>query len=147
MLDYEKRQLEKACKRMGGEFVDGKCIVNKATPEIKKHFNYNGWHNWETWHTKLFLDDNEDIRWRIMDIVQECGEEVDKDIRTGIIVGNRKGAIVSCVADRLHDYLDDIRIKHEDKLPQLFKGLLDSAWEEIDWWEIAETYVEEEGLR
>ena len=157
LSEYELRELRKACERMGGEFVDGRCIIKEINPDIMFHFNWNGWANYETWITKLHLNE-ENIRWRIRNIIQECKEEVETEYIFGghywKAFNDRKEALIVCVADRLHDFLDDERIIAKEKIDemssdtkQLFKSLLDTAFDEINWYELAEAYIEEEGLR
>jgi hypothetical protein len=92
----------------------------------KKAGNYNGWTNYETWAVKLWFD-NEEFSYRNWmerarswkgreDDASQFAEELEESVREG-----------NPLADR----------------PSLYSDLLSTALSEVDWFEIAESYLED----
>lgn len=90
---------------------------------------YNGWANYETWVTKLWMDNDEGSYhyW------QEAAVEVWED-------SDDKDEFCSSFAARLES-------EHEENAPTAESGvyadLLNAALSEVDWYEIAESFVED----
>lgn len=87
---------------------------------------YNGWSNYETWVTKLWMD-NEEPSYRYW------GERV-ADIRSD---EDDRDTAIYVLADALKD-------EHEEALPELegfASDLLRAAFGEVDWREIAESMI------
>jgi len=90
---------------------------------------YNGWTNYETWVVALWLDNEEGSQryW------QERAEEIMRDCDSDKDDANRK------LSDELKD-------QHEEAQPEVtgvFADLINAAMSEVNWWEIAEHYVNE----
>jgi len=89
---------------------------------------YNGWKNYKTWNVKLWMD-NEEGSYRYWLLIAEeiWQESADCD------------EFCSTMAQRLKD-------EHEENRPEVqgtYGDLLDAALSEVDWYEIAESYVED----
>ena len=84
--------------------------------------SYNGWSNYETWNVKLWLDNE-----------QGSSEEVRDMARR---------------ARRVGDLAESPKTMVNDAAPDLgascFADLLNAALGEVDWYEMAESYYEEE---
>lgn len=84
---------------------------------------YNGWTNYETWAVKLWLD-NEQGSYYAM---QEMAEEYRHD---------DSWKLGDAMQQWLEEYMPDLGAT-------LWSDLLRSAWEEVNWREIAEAYIED----
>jgi len=90
---------------------------------------YNGWTNYETWNVKLWMDNDEGSYRYWQDIAEELWEDVEKD----------KDDFCTQMSRRLKD-------EHEENMPELqgtYADLLDAAMSVVDWYEIAESFVDE----
>lgn len=92
---------------------------------------YNGWTNYETWNVKLWMDNDEGSNsyWveRAEALVEKCGnsEEDRADAATGL-------------AEEIKDQFEE-----SNPLPDsgVYTDLLNAALSEVNWFEIAESYV------
>ena len=89
---------------------------------------YNGWKNYETWAVKLWMDNEESTyrHWR------------DESRRLARKALDRDEFLAS-LADALKD-------AHNDEAPELdgvWADLLGAALSEVDWHEVAESFVED----
>lgn len=115
--------------------MDGKLIERwmQMTTTDKK---YNGWTNYETWVVKLWMD-NDEGSYRYW---QETAEELWDD--------NERDSDEFCraMADRLKDEHEassqDILV-HAHATSSVFSDLIGAALSEVNWYEIAESYVSE----
>jgi hypothetical protein len=83
--------------------------------------SYNGWTNYETWAVKLWLDN----------------EQGDQEMMEEIVRENTKDWIAGEVLrDTLAEYMPDLD-------GTLWGDLLSSAWEGVNWREIAENVRED----
>ncbi len=88
----------------------------------KSERGYNGWSNYETWNVKLWLDNE-----------QGSSEEVRSMARRARSVGDLAEQIKGMVM-----------IWAPDLGASMFSDLLNAALGEVDWYEMAESYYEEE---
>jgi hypothetical protein len=92
---------------------------------------YNGWSNYETWVVKLWMNNDQGTSEYWQSITAElCSPDSPEYIADE---NSRKCAI----ADRLKD-------EHEESKPELegvFSDLLNAAFSEVDWYEIATALV------
>lgn len=94
---------------------------------------YNGWHNYETWAVKLWLDNDEGSQgyW------QERTEEVFEQAQPERFFTKSERALL--------DLTDALKEMHEEALPELTgfaADLLNAAMSEVNWREIAESLLE-----
>lgn len=89
---------------------------------------YNGWTNYETWLTNLWLDGLE-----FGDYIQDLSDDLDD-----------KDAVLDWCSDYLEQLVEDLI---EDATPNGVSGfitdLINSAFQEIDFRDIAEHYVDD----
>ena len=96
---------------------------------MSKDEKYNGWTNYETWNVKLWMDNDEGSYRYWFEVAEEIWEDCSRD----------KDDFCARMADRLKD-------EHSDNAPELqgfYADLLGSALSAVDWYEIAESFVEE----
>ena len=90
---------------------------------------YNGWTNYETWNVKLWMDNEEGSYRYWQGMAQDVWEDVDHD----------KDDFCSKMAQHLKE-------NHEENMPDVtgvYADLLGAALSEVDWYEIAETFLED----
>jgi len=135
--DYHKRELEIICPRMGGKFVDGKCIITHVNDELRNNYDYHGWRNYETWAVNLYLGNDRDTFRYIHDVViPECEEETLNEIEYSAGISH-KDKVVACVADRIKEMID----KNEPELDAPYAELLRT--DKVNYYEIAKSLVDE----
>lgn len=94
---------------------------------------YNGWSNYETWVVKLWLDNEYSMYRYWTRTAQECWDAVRPDND-----GERVQA-----EDNLSDRLKEEITESAPQLEGVFADLLDAALCEVNWREIAASYLEE----
>ncbi|WP_435022753.1 hypothetical protein TA3x_005796 (plasmid) [Tundrisphaera sp. TA3] len=104
----------------------------------KKH---NGFANYETWAVCLWLENNEGNQAYWVGAAREAREEAADcwQVREGIWEPRR--APVYLLATRLKEELNE---GMPELGPNLYSDLLNAALSEVDWHEVAETFIDEE---
>jgi len=94
---------------------------------------YNGWKNYETWATALWIDNDQGTYEEARRIVRA---EIDRD---------EEGVALWRVVDALKEWAEELFIDPvtEDGPAGLHVDLLRAAWGEVDWYEIARNWIEE----
>lgn len=97
---------------------------------------YNGWRNYETWAVALWIDNEQGSYSYSREMVSDAVEShaLDPNTEPGETVS------VSDIADRLKDWIEESAPEME---ASLYSDLLNAALSEVDWYEIAENYLEE----
>ena len=91
---------------------------------------YNGWKNYETWATALWIDNDYGSYQHRCELVEQAKEEhKDEDERE------------NCLASSLKDWIEEQNPLAGNA--SVFADLLNSALSEIDWYEIAENFLSE----
>ena len=87
---------------------------------------YNGWTNYETWLVKLWMDNSE-------------GDQKYWTSETAEVIAAREEFPISRLAERIKDWLDEIRDFHSDSIGEsgLIADLLGAAIGAVDTVEIA----------
>ena len=95
-----------------------------------EHQKYNGWNNYETWVTALWIDNDYGTYQHRCELVEQVKEEQeDEDGRE------------NCLASNLKDWLEDQNPLADNA--NVFTDLLNSALSKIDWHEIAANFLAE----
>ncbi len=101
-----------------------------------KDTTYNGWTNYETWNVKLWIDNEQGSYeyWR------ERAQELWNDTTSGQYEWEtREEMFTRNLADMLKD-------EHEENAPELsgpYADLMNAALGEVNWREIAQSYIED----
>ena len=90
---------------------------------------YNGWTNYETWNVVLWIDNEEGSYRYWRDTVREICEDSDE-----------KDDAICSVSKRLEDEIKE----GAPELQGTYSDLLSAALSEVNWYEIAENWVDEE---
>jgi len=114
----DKRFKAAAADYAGRLVADG---VKENTMSTNDEKGYNGWTNYETWNVKLWLDNEEYTYHDMVDLARHA-------IDSGRLAGQIK------------EYVEDMM---PDLGASMFADLLGAALHEVDWYEIAEAYFEE----
>ena len=100
---------------------------------------YNGWTNYETWVTKLWMDSDESSQRYWADVVASTFESVDPD---------HPNPHVACITrsdQARYNLADLLKEWHEEQTPTIsgvFADLLNAALSEVNWREIAGSLLE-----
>lgn len=95
---------------------------------------YNGWNTYETWLVNLWIDGNE--------YINEMAQESYNDAVSSQYFTKEEQARLD-LADRLKDYVEELQEMEVSQPSGLFADLLNSAMREIDWYDLAESYLSE----
>lgn len=91
---------------------------------------YNGWKNYETWVTALWIDNDYSSYLIRCGMVDEIKEESECEIRrTNLLAAN------------LREWIESLNPLAQEA--SLFTDLLNAALQEVDWHEIADNFLEE----
>ncbi len=103
------------------------------------HVEYNGWYNYETWVVNLWLDNEQGSYNAMREEAQRCLEECERPETRSYSSQTREDAAKIMLADILKN-------DHEEALPELqgfAADLLNAAMSEVNWYDIAEHYIDE----
>jgi hypothetical protein len=102
-----------------------------------EHKEYNGWHNYETWTVKLWLDNDEGTYNYMRELSAEVlADHTDED---GAVDANGSR---SEFAGWLKDYHDE-QLEELNIPASVFRDLMNAALSEVNWHQIAGAYLEE----
>jgi len=91
---------------------------------------YNGWTNYETWVTALWIDNDQGSYNHRCELAKQVRKEHEENCDR-----------INCLATSLSDWIDELN-PLSDKA-NLFCDLLNAALAEVDWHEIAENFLSE----
>ena len=100
--------------------------------------NYNGWHNYETWDVKLWLDNDAGSQELQREWAKQAREE-KRDflkIHPNWPVREPTGILADIVKDFIEECAPELGAS-------MFSDLLNAAIGEVDWYEIAEAILED----
>jgi len=105
---------------------------------------YNGWTNYETWTVKLWLDTDHGTHLAMREMTDgQCRDGLDVPVSIPTVRDLQD--VAYDLAKDVESYVEDMR---ENLLPDSFRAtlfcdLLNAAISEVDWREIATSYVTE----
>ena len=106
----------------------------------QKERKYNGWTNYETWVTALWLDNDQATQdyWR--EVAQECRDEAPaaSQVEDGIWTISQTARFT--LADRTKEEISDGTPVTAEA--SLYADLLGAALQEVNWQEIAEHWLD-----
>lgn len=97
---------------------------------------YNGWTNYETWLINLYLTNDADIQSQCYNMAREIKEEA----KPSTFMTAEQEARYE-LSKRLKEYVEDVLINF-DKLDLIIIDLINSALSEVNWNEIAQSFLE-----
>lgn len=100
--------------------------------------SYSGWQNYETWCVNLWLTNEQGSDSLMHEWAQECYDDAEKtDFST------RKENATHKLADRIKEFVDDDNDLVRSLDGTMFADLLGAALGEVDWYEIADAFMED----
>lgn len=91
---------------------------------------YNGWSNYETWAMALWIDNDEGSYHAARELVREAIDDIEE-------------SHVVEAADALKNWQEEVMYDWEPDAALVFTDLLHAAFSEVDWYEVAQHYVDE----
>lgn len=118
----------------GGEPHQRDAMFSAAHRALE-NAGYNGWTNYETWAMALWIDNDEGSYNESRDIVRRAQATSPTDAY---------GTERTRAADALKEWAEGPYYDAAESISgTVFADLLGSAWEQVDWYEIASNYLEE----
>lgn len=105
---------------------------------------YNGWSNYETWLVALHIGNEQETHERAREMAREALEGAGEDfgVPKGPGCAPESLRAVHILADMLRDWADEeLAPQNSDNI--LVNDLIRSALDEVNWGEIAESYMDE----
>ena len=91
---------------------------------------YNGWKNYETWNVALWIDNEPGSYHERCEMAQQAYDDNLDDLDSA----------KSDLAKRLEEWVDEMK---PDLGASMFSDLLGAALSEVDWYEIAENFLDD----
>src|SRR5690349_15289419 len=102
---------------------------------------YNGWTNYETWNVKLWMDNDQGSYTYYTDLAPEVWDESEAEKSF-----TRAELAALDLADRLKDEYEEGMVsllERSKATASVWADLLGAALSEVNWYEIAEHYIDE----
>lgn len=99
---------------------------------------YNGWSNWETWHTALLIDNTEQAQKQAFALAQRCAA-----IKAGAVKGKAydEARAVKAFRRAFSKFATETRKFHDENAREIGGGWLE-PFGVVDWREIALNQIE-----
>jgi hypothetical protein len=97
---------------------------------------YNGWNNYETWNVALWIDNDQGSYSQRCEMAQQSYDEAEASTHL-----TRKEEAASALARQLQDWIEEMNPLASEA--SLFSDLLGAALSEVDWYEIAQNFLED----
>ena len=96
---------------------------------------HNGWKNYETWNVALWIDNDQSTYYTRQEMAQQAYDDAEQDDED-----ERMREATRELAQALENWIDEMRPPME---ASMFADLLGAALSEVDWYEIAENFLED----
>jgi hypothetical protein len=128
MIDDKNINFDKYESGLTPEEIENKIknIRRNKTMANEEEKGYSGWRNYETWNAKLWMDNDE--------FSQNTSKELAQEARS-----DDRGDWIADLAMMLKEWQDEDR---PDLGATMWADLLNSAFQEISWREIAENIID-----
>lgn len=109
---------------------------------------YNGWSNYETWAMALWIDNEQGSYSYVRELAEQAKTDnewpADEPQSWGE-VGDQEHATVRQLAESMKQWQEDAMesFAPSERPASVFTDLLNAAFSEVDWWEIARTILSE----
>lgn len=97
---------------------------------------YNGWKNYETWNVALWIDNDQGSYSQRQEMTQDAWKNAEAS-KTFTKIEQAKIDL----ADALKEWIEDQNPLAEEA--SMFTDLLNAALSEVDWYEMAENFLED----
>jgi|SRR5665213_3375087 len=99
---------------------------------------YNGWTNYETWNVALWIDNEPGTYETRREMAVQAWE--DAETRRGYESQTRQDSAKYLLSERLREWVEEMA---PNLGASMFSDLLSAALSEVNWYEIAENWLEE----
>ncbi len=106
-----------------------------------KDKTYNGWTNYETWNVKLWLDNDQTSCEYWNKVAQEALSEAEPD-KYFTKEENAVNSLRERLKEEIENQAEDV-LEHGNAQASFVADLLHSALSDVNWQEIAKSYVED----
>jgi len=130
--------------QMSGEF-DRRPVAPSQQPDVAPEIppeTYNGWQNYETWATSRWLNNDEATCNHCRGLARAATQDAPNCEQARDQIWTADEAKKFLLADRLREYVEEMNPLTDEAT--LFTDLLNAAISEINWHEIAETFLDDE---
>jgi hypothetical protein len=104
---------------------------------------YNGWTNYETWCVNLWMSNDAGSDEYFNEMAQEVYDESEEELRADdTVLFTRVEVATRVLSDRLKDSFEEQQAELTG-VTGVFVDLLNAALGEVNWYEIAEHYIED----
>ena len=100
---------------------------------------YNGWTNYETWCVNLWMSNDHGSYLYWQEISEKCCNNATDDANVASGIWTKRGAARFRLADVMES---EIRESAPDLGASMFADLLGSALDEVNWHEIAQSWID-----
>jgi hypothetical protein len=100
---------------------------------------YNGWKNYETWNVALWIDNEQGSYSQRQEMAQDAWENAEG--KRAYASQTRLDRAKCLLADSLKDWIEEMNPLADSA--SLFSDLMSAALGEVDWYEIAENFLED----
>ncbi|MBS3778282.1 MAG: hypothetical protein KGY50_03195 [Candidatus Thermoplasmatota archaeon] len=107
---------------------------------LEKKDNYNGWSNYETWLLRLNLDNDYGLHQMMQEIVNDFIEDFELSETE---YQEDKHYYICNLDDIIRDHLEELFWIEEHNIFKICDTWTYRDWQEINWYEIAESYLDD----
>lgn len=117
--------------------------LNNEKQNTMKTQTYNGWTNYETWNVKLWLDNDQGTQEYWNERATEIYNSPAAIVKTNDGFTRTERAVLLLAESLKFDLDDSMHDMGVPKLNGFYADLLNTALSEVNWHEIAESFLED----